>query len=498
MASARVTLPALSQLGGAGSAAATTTITYPTTYLDNGFGSANPSRLFVTATPLPAGTKPDKAGGVASPSFTVEAISSVFGPVADAARMTTGEFSPDQFLPSAKLLGALDLKEIIVAGLKWLDPAEVYPVALRDLTPDQLRAKLEEPAVAISVPVLARNVVLEGGKPVAVDTLYAWKPAIQDHKFGILAFEHLASEDLPDKRAELALTVASHAPIGDPNAEPTSRVDGRLDNFALDFANVIRVEFDRFAFSAVNGSKLDVNVTGVKVVFHGALEFVQTIQHILPATGFADPPYLSVLPTGVTAGYTLGVPQVGVGVVSLENLAIDASVSLPFTGDPSGVRFAISSREHPFIVTVSLFGGGGFFAIAVNTAGPPQIEAAIEFGGNFSLDIGVASGNVHVMAGIYFAMLGSQVKLSGYFRLGGSVEVLGLICISVEFYLALTYDDGKAYGEATLTVSVEVAMFSKSVSLHVERKIAGASGDPTFIELVDPPAWREYCEAFAA
>ncbi len=94
-------------------------------------------------------------------------------------------------------------------------------------------------------------------------------------------------------------------------------------------------------------------------------------------------------------------------------------------------------------------------------------------------------------------MLGSQVELSGYLRLGGSVCVLGIVTISVEFYLALTYDNGKAYGEATLTVSVDVFGLSKSVSLHVEKQFAGAAGDPTFGELVDPPAWTEYCNAFA-
>jgi hypothetical protein len=102
------------------------------------------------------------------------------------------------------------------------------------------------------------------------------------------------------------------------------------------------------------------------------------------------------------------------------------------------------------------------------------------------------------MAGIYFAMLGSQVKLSGYLRMGGSVSVLGIITVSVEFYLAITYDNRKAYGEATLSVSVEIFGLSKSVSLHVEKQFAGAAGDPSFGELVDQSAWREYCDAFAA
>jgi hypothetical protein len=111
----------------------------------------------------------------------------------------------------------------------------------------------------------------------------------------------------------------------------------------------------------------------------------------------------------------------------------------------------------------------------------------------------VASGGVHVMAGIYFKMAGGEVVLSGYLRAGGAVTVLGLVTVSVEFYMALTYDSttGRAWGEASLTVSVEVLFFSASVTLPFRKEFAGASGDPTFDELVEPDDWETYCDAFA-
>jgi hypothetical protein len=490
MVNATVNLPALAPLAGPAAAQSQTTIVLADQYLGHGIGGGgNPAHLFATLqTPIAAGMAPDRAGGIASPSFAVQGLSRALGPIADVAQMGAGTFSPDGFLPSAKLFGALDLKDLIVGIEGDLRADAVVPLGLRDLSFDELVAELAKPEVKIPVPVLGTHRVIGPDDQLSVETLYVWKPAIEGFDAGLLKLEL-------DDAAQFALSVYHRQPVGGGN--PQSRVDGRLTNFALEFGGVVRVRFGAFAFASVNGAKMDVNISNLEVEFHGALEFVQTIQSILPKDGFMDPPYLTVLPTGVTAGFTLGVPALGVGVVSIENLALDAGVSLPFTGDPSGVRFAISSREHPFLVTVSLFGGGGFFAFSVNTAGPPAVEAAIEFGGNFSLDIGVASGNVHVMAGIYFAMLGSQVKLSGYVRLGGSVEVLGLVSISVEFYLALNYDDGKAYGEATLTVSVDILGFSESVALHVERKFAGAAGDPTFAELVDPGAWHDYCVAFA-
>jgi hypothetical protein len=152
---------------------------------------------------------------------------------------------------------------------------------------------------------------------------------------------------------------------------------------------------------------------------------------------------------------------------------------------------------------VTIFGGGGFFHLQVGTEGIKQVEAALEFGGNFSLDIIVASGSVHVMAGIYFSMQTdagtTEVTLSGYLRIGGELSVLGLISVSVEFYLSFTYDSAtsKATGEATLTVAVHIAFVSKSIDLTVRRSFGSHGGDPTFAQVMDRAAWQEYAAAFA-
>jgi hypothetical protein len=52
-------------------------------------------------------------------------------------------------------------------------------------------------------------------------------------------------------------------------------------------------------------------------------------------------------------------------------------------------------------------------------------------------------------------------------------------------------------GRGTLTVSVRIAFFSKSVQLELERSFSGAPGDPTFTDCVLPAHWRVYCLAFA-
>ncbi len=95
--------------------------------------------------------------------------------------------------------------------------------------------------------------------------------------------------------------------------------------------------------------------------------------------------------------------------------------------------------------------------------------------------------------------------------------MLGLISASLELYLELRYEfeSGKCVGKAELTITVEVFIFSGSVTITCEKKFAGSNGDPTFRDLmgVQPAlaladelalidsstdyAWREYAEAFA-
>lgn len=138
----------------------------------------------------------------------------------------------------------------------------------------------------------------------------------------------------------------------------------------------------------------------------------------------------------------------------------------------------------------------------MSARGVEEIEAGIEFGGNVSLNLGVASGGVYVMAGVYFGKTAEVCVLTGYLRCGGYLSVLGLISVSLEFYLAFTWrrkagGGSEVWGQASLRVSVSVCGFSKSVELSIERRFAGASGDPTLEAVLTADDWQTYCLAFA-
>ena len=290
---------------------------------------------------------------------------------------------------------------------------------------------------------------------------------------------------------------------------PTFELEGVANNFIIRLVPIkdvapegfVHLRMTDLSFRSKDGSKVDVNVEfdpdeGFK--FAGPLAFVEKIREFIPFDGFSDPPSLDLSPTGVIAGFTFPIPTIAVGIFSLQNISLGASLELPFTNSPIVFTFLFCTRENPFILTVSMFGGGGFFGLIISTK-EIGVEAALEFGANIAFDVGVASGGVYVMAGVYFKKMGEECILEGYLKLGGHLSVLGIVSISIDLYMSLTYRDpgGKVDGQATLTFEVEVFFFSVSFSKTIERRFKGSENDPLFVDLVSQDNWTEYCNAFA-
>jgi hypothetical protein len=281
-----------------------------------------------------------------------------------------------------------------------------------------------------------------------------------------------------------------------------------LTDFSLTLVpptSLMRMHFDRLAFRAGSAGKPDVDVVFGGIEFLGPLSFVETLKELIPLDGFSDPPFLDVAPDGVRAGFSLGLPNVAVGVFALQNISLGSDCSVPFVGRSVSVGFNFCTRERPFALTVAFIGGGGFFGLRATPEGLDLLELSLEAGARLAVDFGVASGSIEAMLGIYLRLEGQGGSLTGYFRLRGEVDVLGLISASIELSLELLYEfaTGKMVGRATITIEVEVFMFSGSVQVSAERRFAGSAGDPSFAQVMavasdgSAPRWDDYCEAFA-
>ncbi|MGG5257541.1 hypothetical protein [Phycicoccus avicenniae] len=288
---------------------------------------------------------------------------------------------------------------------------------------------------------------------------------------------------------------------------PSVEVLAELRRFSLVlFASepLVTIPFERLSFHGGSSGKAEVDVVMGDIVFGGFLSFVETIKDLIPLDGFSDPPSVEVTPAGLTAGFSLTLPNLAVGVFSLSNMSLGADVKVPFLGETISFGFNFCTRERPFVLSVVFLGGGGWFLIRLSPKGLEVLELGLEAGAYLAVDFGVASGSISAAIGVYIRLEGKKGSLTGYFRLRGEVDVLGLISASIELYMELVYrfDTGKMVGRARITVEVEVLCFSASVSIEAERQLAGSNGDPSLREVVleddgSAPAWDDYLLAFA-
>jgi hypothetical protein len=473
---ADVVVPAVQQITGR---AGTSTIEWEPTYLagpPDAIGNA--ADLFATVKngSLDFGST-ERSGGLVAPNLSISGLSRSLGPIGGpASDMVAGKFDPREvFGKGIKLLGGITLSDIL--DLVGLDEA----------------AK-----AAGRVPKLLRR-----DFPDKIETIYTWDvPA-----------DKLRKTDLFDPKTSSSFHLEARVTKSlDPKnllAEPTFLVKGGLNDFGvvlLPSSKLVRLDVRSVRFDAERSKKVDVAVQLGQITFLGILEFVNHLQEFIPLDGFDDPPNLRVVTSpdpGVDVGFTLGIPTIGIGIMTMQNVSLGASAYLPFGDAPLNFHFAFCERQQPFILTVSLFGGGGFFAMDVGIDKVVMVEAALEFGAAVALDLVVAQGQVSIMAGFYFQKTGEGFSLTGYFRASGSLSVIGIISVSLVFYLGLTYASktkpphaGTLWGQATLTVKVEILFFSTSVGVSLEREFAGT--DPTFRDLIPPSAWADYCHAYAS
>jgi hypothetical protein len=471
---ATVTVPALEQLLGLTTGS---DIAFYDGYLTGGLDAHAGVFASLVSTPPDVTFTADKAGGLATPNLSPTALSArkgvVAGPADDAA---AGVLNPAAFFGGVtipgKLFGAVPLSDLIriAPGSTTADAARNAPEIRTKLSPNA-----QHPQKSV--------------------TTVTWQPDVASYNQDPLkvTFHNAA-----------ALTLKTTIERDLQGGAPTSDVTGELTQFTIDLLGVVGLTIDSLRFTSKSGGKpvVSAKLPDNPIAFEGPLAFVQTLATILPPGMFGGSGVaIKVTSTEITATLTLGLPSISIGVFSLEHISVMTGLDLPFIDGKPGFEFGFAKRSAPFLITVECLGGGGFVHLIVNADGVQMVEGALEFGGEFSLNLGVASGAVHIMAGIYFQLKGNDSDLTGFVDIGGEVSVLGIISVSIDLNLSLSWQTtaGKSRidGKATLKVSVHVLFFSASVSLSVERSFAANPGDPKVDQLISAGDWAAYAAAFA-
>lgn len=478
---AHVRLQAVEQIKGSGLGG--TTVRMHPAYVDD---RPNPAGLFVKlvdATPLEF-DQSDRSGGLVTPNLEITALSRR-GPVGGAAgdppaNNPPTQFDPDTFFKDANLLGIIRLADVI-------QPADFSEMP-------KLNARTYYPGDNPKRP------------PTKVETTLEWTPVLK----AVPEFEPLDG-------ASFVVTARSVQPL-DPPGEPSMQVVAEMRKVRLNLAGsdpFLKLEFSRIRFESEKGSKTKVDVDISHVQFLNELSFVDRLKELLPDKGTG--PTIDVTGNGVVVTTGVNVPSIPAGVINIYNLAFSGSVVLPFDGTPMSVRFAFCTKDDPFVIAYTIFGGGGYAEIELDAKGVKTVLLSLQAGVYAEMDFGIASGSISAAFGIEMTISEDDLSLTGFFRFHGEVEALGLITISITLELEMRYEDASVTGCATLTVEVDLTLISVTKSVQVEKRLSGggsggsgssggkalgravaASPEIAFEDLMDAAAWTEYAGEFDA
>jgi hypothetical protein len=437
----------------------------------------------------------DAVGGIGTPNATVTGISNSAGAVGGAGSLgsfaSQGKIHPEAYFGKlvSQILGGLPLSGII--------------------------GPFVNPAGGPGIPTITDE--LDPSTGIRTVT-YQLQAPLQDYTSNTNITFTPGTDDNPGS-GNFNLTAVTQIPA---TGQPTYQVNGNIDPFTVDIT-VFSVPFESMTFTSSTGTKPNVATQVGNVTFEGALSFLNALEQFLEdlgGNGFT----ISVTPSGITATFSISLPSISLGVVNIQGLGLSAGVSIPFLGGAMLMNFGFASQENPFVVTVMMFGGGGYFLAGFGLEGVESLTVSIQFDGQLALNIGVASGGISLSAGFTFSYESSSAQppgstsLTAFVELTGGVEVLGIINISLELELTLTYANigGQSYlsGTAEMIVEVPIFMFSVPVPLKVHKQFAGSSTSgaaevaagsppetaapyPAFGDVLTSADWSTYCSAFA-
>ncbi|MFE5753436.1 hypothetical protein ACFQ7I_06945 [Streptomyces massasporeus] len=421
----------------------------------------------------------DRSGGLVAPRFNADGISRELGPV-----------------PTGVLPGAPNFEDALHnafhgATLFGFPLASLIEAALQPKPPSIIQTRVND----------------------ALVTQMRWERLrLKAHN----AFR--ARQTGPPPELDLFTGYAPAAPgTGTPGAlEPVTTCV--LRNFALALPPpplplLLKLSFDAVTFTRTAGHAPAVAVEGLKTEFAGPLKLLQELQSQLEKLIGVRGPTSGVSTTGVTVGYEVGIPKAAAGLFVLQNVTGRVRVTVPFVEKPVVVALGFASREHPFALSVSAFGGGGYADVEIAGDSEPRVEISLEFGAMLALDFVVAKAEVHALGGVRFQRRpDGHVELEAFIRIGGSVELLGLVTVAVELRVSLTYLDGppRLFGRATLVIELDLTLYSETVTVDSGTfELIGGSAPARGVRRLTAAeraerddagfeAWQRYRKAFAS
>jgi hypothetical protein len=426
-------------------------------YLDGG-EARNVIRLD-TAVKVNFDEQADRGGALMTPSFEADVVSDEFGPVDR--RMLPGGGDPMAALANMRMFG-IPLGSLLGG---FTAPPSILQIPGPDGVPRGVTLSWPEQKLKTSGPFLARAPGPDGAPDTTTVRL-------------------TVTQDLTTRSTECILTAFTLR-------LPTPQTE------------VLRLSFGGLIFREGSGRPPTFEVASFDFSFEGSLRLIKNLQEKASALLGGSKPQVELRDTGVTAIFALRVPDASSGAFLMRNIVVHIGVHIPFRGGSPGVQIAFASREAPFQLSIPPFGGGGYAAVALEGSRLTELDISMEFGGMISADFKIVKAEVHALGGVRSALVGGDVRLAGFIRLGGSISLFGLASVSIEMRIELIYDGTRNHlaGRATLVIELDLTLYSDKVELDSGLWVlAGGASPPPPPDLGSPVAqrgWSTYQGAYA-
>lgn len=252
---------------------------------------------------------------------------------------------------------------------------------------------------------------------------------------------------------------------------PTVTVVGEVGPFTLSLLpmfEAVKINFRGLTFTAGSGRTPDFNVRFGGTEIGPDAQFLEQLQEYLSPKGGGLKVALSSNSPGIEASYGVNLGTFGVGTLSFSNVVLFAGAVLPFDNKPAAFKISIGRPSAPFLISSTIFGGGGYLALTTKSNGEfESFECSFDYGGVAAFGFGPLSGQGQLTLGIYIRF-GDNPQIGGTFMARGAASI-ACFGFSTSLFVRLKQKDPQSEmeGEATYSFSFSLGIHDIDFSVNV-------------------------------
>lgn len=279
---------------------------------------------------------------------------------------------------------------------------------------------------------------------------------------------------------------------------PDARIDGHMGPFGIKLLgnfDAVTLNFLGLDFRAGSGRKSGFDVRFGDFKIGEQAKFLKQLEPYVSPKGGLPPVRPMRDKPGIEASYGINLGSFGVGTLSFSNVTLNAGARLPFgSKDEAEFLVSIGRSDAPFLISSTIFGGGGYLALLANGTGFIGLETSFDYGGVFTFGFGPLTGTGQITLGVYFrSVRGESAKIGMNFMARGAANI-ACFGFSTSLFVRLTYQDGQMEGSATYTFSFSLGIYDVDFTfeVHVNQGGSAGKGATAALDLPGMPALTQF------